>query len=123
MFHLSYHKPQKVSNSDSEMSAQKNTPQRGVLFVSKLVLLVADVACLCRIKAQVADGSYQGVNAKGQVCQEEVSSGSAGVAFGLQRSVVDDEAADETQEEGQQKTNQIVVGHCSILLSSKMKKV
>ena len=47
--------------------ALRSVAQRSVLFVSKLVLLVADVACLCRIKAQVADGSYQGVNAKGQV--------------------------------------------------------
>ena len=91
-----------------------------MLFVSKLVLLVADVACLCRIKAQVADGSYQGVNAKGQVCQEEIRAGSAGETLGFQGSVVDNDATDKTEEEGQQETCQVVVGHCNILLSSKI---
>ena len=43
--------------------------------------------------------------------------GSGGVAFGLQRGVVDDQAADKAQEEGQQEANQLVVIHEYILLS------
>ena len=91
--------------------------------MKELALEVANVLFLGGVKAQIADGGNQAVQTEGDQRQEEVSGGSAGVAFGLQRRVVNDEAADETQEEGQQKTNQIVVGHCSILLSSKMKKV
>ena len=82
-----------------------------------LILLVADVTISSGIEEQVADGSDQGVNAKGNHCGPEVSAGSAGVAFGLQAGMVDDEAADPTQEESQQKTNNVIGIHGCILLS------
>ncbi len=75
------------------------------------VLLVADVSGLGGIEEQVADGSHQRVNAERDVGEEEVSHRSGGVAFGLQRSVVDDDTTDKAEEERQQKTNQLVVIH------------
>ena len=81
------------------------------VYVLELILLVTDISLLSRIEHQVADGSYQGVDTHGQVGQQEVGPGSGGVALGLQGGVVDDQAADKAQEEGQQETNQLVVIH------------
>ena len=75
----------------------------------QLVLLVTDISFLGRIKEQVADSGNQTVNTKGNVGKEEIRQGSGGVALGLKVGVVDDDTADPAQEEGQQKTNQIVV--------------
>ena len=80
-------------------------------LAKKLVLLVTDVLCLCGVEHEVADGSNQRVNTEGQVCEDEVCPGSGGPAFRLQGSVVDDNAADPAQEEGQQKTNEVLVVH------------
>ena len=76
-----------------------------------LVLLVADVLFLSRIEEQVADRSDQTVNSPSNSGEENVAAGSGGVAFGLEGRVVDDQAADPTQEEGQQEANEIVVIH------------
>ena len=84
--------------------------------LSKLVLLVADVFGLSRVKRQVADGSDQAVNAAGDVAEDEVSTGARGVALGLQRGVVDDKASDPAEEEGQEETNDFVV-HGNISLN------
>ena len=90
------------------------------VFVEKLVLLVANVGCLVGIEGQVADGSNQAIDAEGHHGQEEVCCGSAGVALGLQRSMIDDQATNPAQEESQQKTNQIVVIHYMFLLSQEL---
>ena len=84
---------------------------QSVFYVSKLVLLVADVSFLSGIENQVADGSNQGVDTAGDVTQNQVCPSSGGVACGLQGGMVDDQAADPAQEEGQQEANQIVVIH------------
>ena len=82
-----------------------------------LTLAIADVLFLVGIEGQVADGSNQGINAHGQEGQPEIGAGSAGVAFGLEGSVVDDDASDKAQEEGQQEANHIVVIHDEYLFS------
>ena len=74
-----------------------------------LVLLVTDTLFLCGIEEQVADSGNQRINTKGKVCEEEVCQSSGGVALGLKAAVVNDDTADPAQEEGQQKTDQIVV--------------
>ena len=103
---------------------RKTAKTHGVIMLKLIsVLLVADVVGLCRIEEQVADGSDQGVNAKGDNRGPEVSAGSAGVAFGLQVGMVDDEAADPTQEESQQKTNNVIGIHGCILLSQNIDSV
>ncbi|MBP3396412.1 MAG: hypothetical protein J6L87_04475 [Clostridia bacterium] len=79
-------------------------------------LEVADVLFLAGIEEQVADGGNQGVDTAGDIAKEQVSLGSAGVALRLQGGVVDDQAADLTQEKGQQETDEIVVIHCQDLL-------
>ena len=91
--------------------------------MQELVLLVADISFLGGIEGQVADGSNQGVDTEGQVGQNEVCPGSGGVALGLEGSVVDDEATNEAQEEGQQETNQVLITHYGVLLSQELLKV
>ncbi len=76
-----------------------------------LVLLVADVLFLSRIEEQVTDRSNQDVDTAGDVTDDEVPTGLGGETFGLQGSVVDDQAADPTKEEGQQKASKIFVIH------------
>jgi hypothetical protein len=73
------------------------------------VLLVTDISFLGRIKEQVADSSNQRINTKGEVGKEEVSQRSGGVALGLEAGVVDNDTADPAKEEGQQKTDEIIV--------------
>ena len=51
--------------------------------LSKLVLLVADVFGLSRVKRQVADGSDQAVNAAGDVTEDKISPGTRGVPSGF----------------------------------------
>ena len=80
-------------------------------FVCLEISLVADVLILGGVKEQVADRSNQRINAKGQVSQDEVHPGAAGVTFRLQVGVVDDDATDKAQEEGQQEANDILVIH------------
>jgi hypothetical protein len=75
----------------------------------RLVLLVADVLFLGGIEGQVADGSNENVNTAGDVTQNDVCTGSGGVSLGLEAGVIDDKAAEPTQEEGQQKANESVV--------------
>ena len=75
------------------------------------VTLPADVLFLGGIEGQVADSGNQAINTQGHYGQPEICTGSAGVALGLKLSVVDDNAANPTQEEGQQKTNEILVIH------------
>lgn len=48
------------------------------------VLLVTDVLLLGGIEGEVADGSDQRIDAEGNDTQKQVSTGSAGVAGGLQ---------------------------------------
>ena len=64
-----------------------------------------------RVEEQVADGSHQTVNAKGDHGQENVGKSSGGVAFGLERGVIDDQTADPAEEEGQNKAYDVVVIH------------
>ena len=75
------------------------------------VLLVADIFFLGGIKHQVADGSYQRINADGKVGENEICPRSGGESFGLKGRVVNDNAADKAQEEGQQKANKVFVVH------------
>ena len=84
---------------------------QSVFYVSKLVLLVADISFLSGIESQVADGSNQGVDTASDVTQNQVCPSSGGMACGLQGGMVDDQATDPAQEEGQQEANQIVVIH------------
>ena len=81
------------------------------VYFIRLTLYVTDVAGLRGIEGQVADGSNQRINVEGDVTQDEVQPGSGHPTLGLQRSAVDDDAADPTQEEGQQETYQFVVIH------------
>ena len=96
---------------------KKSAPAEQVLICvcEKLVLLVTDVLCLSGIESEVADSCYQTVDTEGDHGQEDVSTGSAGKALGLQRAVVNDQAADPTQEKCEKKTNQIIV-HLNVLL-------
>ena len=73
------------------------------------ILLITEVFFLGRIKGQVANSGNQGVNAKGEVGQEEVSQRSGGVTLGLEVSMVDNDTADPTQKESQQKADQVIV--------------
>jgi hypothetical protein len=73
------------------------------------ILLVADVLGLGGIKEQVADGGNQTVDTKGNNGEQNVATGSGGVALGLQGRMVDNKAADPTQKEGQKKADEIVV--------------
>ena len=88
---------------------QKRAPAEAGAQCTKLVLLVADVSFLVRIEEQIADGSNQNVDATGQIAPDNVGAGSGGVAFNLQRSVVDDQAADPAQEKGKQETHELIV--------------
>ena len=95
--------------AEKKRFGETSSPKR--LLCLKLVLLVADVSFLSGIESQVADGSDQGVDTAGDVTQNQVCPSSGGVACGLQGGVVDDQATDPAQEEGQQEANQIVVIH------------
>ena len=75
------------------------------------VLLVADVLCLGGVKDQVADGSDQRIKSEGEVGKNEVSPRSGGESFGFERGMVDDNAADKSEEEGQQKADKVFVVH------------
>ena len=80
------------------------------------VLLVADVLGLSGVEHQVADRSDEGINAAGDVAEDNISAGARGVTFGLQRGVVDNKASDPAEEEGQEETNDLVVhGDFSLL--------
>ena len=74
-----------------------------------LALEVTDVLFLGRIKEKVADRSNEGVDTEGDGAENEVSPRSGGVAFGLEGGVVDDNAANPTEEEGKKETDELVV--------------
>ena len=88
---------------------------QSVFYVSKLVLLVADISFLSGIESQVADGSNQGVDTASDVTQNQVCPSSGGMACGLQGGMVDDQATDPAQEKGQQEANQIVTFYATIV--------
>ena len=77
----------------------------------KSVLLVTDVLFLGGIEEEVADGCNEGVNTHGEVSKKEICPRSRGEAFGLELGVVDDDASDEAEEEGQDKANYVLVVH------------
>ena len=81
----------------------------------QLVLLVTDVLILSGIEEEVADRSNEGVNTHSDVGKKEICPGSRGEAFGLELGVVDDDASDETEEEGQQKADDVFVVHSMLL--------
>ena len=66
-----------------------------------LVFFITDVLLFCGIKRKVANRSNESVDAKSNCCQEDISTGSGGEALGFKRGVVDDQAADPSQEKGQ----------------------
>ena len=76
---------------------------------SLLVFEIADILFLGRIKEKVADRSNERINTQSKISKDEVRPSSGGVAFGLQRSVVDNQTADPTEEERQQETDQFGV--------------
>ena len=75
------------------------------------ILLVTDVLRLSGIEHQIEYRCNEAVNSAGYDRKEEVATGSRGKAFGLKRTVVDDDTADESQEKCQQKTNKFGVIH------------
>ena len=81
----------------------------------RLVLLVTDVLILGGIEEEVADSSNERINSEGEISEKEVSPRSRGEAFGLELGVVDDDASDETEEEGQQKADDVFVVHSMLL--------
>lgn len=84
---------------------------RCAFYDCKSVLLVTDVLILSGIEEEVADGSNEGVNAKSDVSEKEIRPRSGGEAFGLELGVVDDDASDKAEEEGQDKANYVFVVH------------
>ena len=84
---------------------------RCAFYDCKSVLLVTDVLFLGGIEEEVADGSNEGVNTKSEVCKKEVCPRSRGKAFGLELGVVDDDASDKAEEEGQDKANYVFGVH------------
>ena len=77
----------------------------------ELTSAITNVVRLVFVKEQVANRCYQAVNAKRDVRQEKVSKRSGFEAVGFERGVIDDQAADPTKKEGQQKANKVVVFH------------
>lgn len=78
----------------------------------KLTFEVTNVLGLSGIKEQVADRCYEGVNSERNKSKEKVCECSGLVSFGLKGSMVDNKASDPAKEEGQKKTNDVVVIHC-----------
>ena len=74
-----------------------------------LVLHIADVLFFCRIEGQIADRCYEVIDAESDDAEEEISRRSRSVTFGLILGVVDDEASDPAEEEGEQKANKILI--------------
>jgi hypothetical protein len=81
------------------------------LKARKSILFVTDILFLCRIKGKIADRCNQGVDSASNITQNDISPGSGRITLGLERGMVDDQAADPTQEKGQKKANEIVVVH------------
>lgn len=82
-----------------------------VFIKSQSVFFVTDIFCFCGIEYEVADRCNKGVNAKGEVRKNEVCESSGCVAFGFQRSVIDDQTSDPTEEECKNKANEFVIIH------------
>lgn len=63
---------------------------------------IADIAVVVRVEGQIADRSNQTVDPEGYHGEEEVRASSGPPTIGLETCMVDDQAADPTQEEGEQ---------------------
>jgi len=86
-------------------------------FFIRLLFDVADVGVLAGIEDQVANRSNQLVDTKGNNAQEEVGKRSGSPTLGFEGGMVDNQTTDKAQEEGKQKTNDIVVVfHLNVLL-------
>lgn len=71
------------------------------IYYVNLCLFVANVLFVSGIELEVADRSNEGVNTKSEECEPEVSTGSAGIAFGLKTGVIDNDATNPTKEESE----------------------
>lgn len=78
------------------------------------ILAIADVTGLGGIKSQVADRRDQTVDTAGDDRQEHISKGSGCITFRFQRRVVDDNTADPSKKEGQQKACESLILHDSV---------
>ena len=67
-----------------------------------------------RVKSQVADRRDQTVDTAGDDRQEHISKGSGCITFRFQRRVVDDNTADPSKKEGQQKACESLILHDSV---------
>lgn len=74
-----------------------------ITILQKLVLLVPYIPNFFRIKRKIEDRCDQAVNSKCNYRKEEICTGSAGKSCGLQLRMIDDDAADPSEEECQQK--------------------
>ena len=64
-----------------------------------LVSEITDIAACAFLKAKIANGSYQGINTKGNDGKEEVSTISRLPAVGFQRGMVNNKTTNKAQEE------------------------
>lgn len=78
------------------------------------ILAIADVTGLGGIESQVADRRDKLIDSEGNECQKHISKGSGCIAFRFQRRVVDDNTADPSKKEGQQKACESFVIHDSV---------
>ncbi len=79
------------------------------VYIFVLVLCVADIVRLCRVKGKVADRSNKTVNAEGYDGKKEISKRSRGEASRLKRGVIDYNTANPAEEKGQKKANDVVI--------------
>jgi len=105
---------------DHPLAKKVRKPQNGFRTVFQIksasVFLVADVLFLGGIEREVADGSDENVDSHSDDSEAEVGAGSAGESLGLERSVVDDERAKPSEEEGQQEAYEIVVVYDTLMI-------
>lgn len=64
-----------------------------------LVFEITDIAACAFLKAKIANGSYQGINTKGNDSKEEVSTSSRLPAVGFQRGMVNNKTTNKAHEE------------------------
>ena len=74
-----------------------------------LILKIPNIATSRFLKCKIANGSNQTVDTEGDHGQENICQRSGSIALGLEGSVVDHDASDPTEKEGQYKANEIVV--------------
>ena len=84
-----------------------------IYFPWDLVLYIANILLFCRVEGKITDRSNQAVNTESDHRKEEIRCRSAGKASRLQFCVIDNDAADPSQKEGQQKACKIFVFHIS----------